>query len=67
MVLATAYDAVDENLRRRLLRQSPHNVLRLELPVPPEGGEGHPYQAPSRVLREWKDRGVFEIDPSPCY
>ncbi len=66
-VLATAYDAVDDDLKRRLLSESPHDILRLELPVPPPGSKGDRYRAASLMLREWMDRGVLEVDPMPSY
>lgn len=66
-VLATAYDAVDSALIRKLLAASQYNVLRLELPaVSPEPGQDK-YQAAAAVFGHWRENGAITPDAAPGY
>ncbi len=66
-VLATAYDAVDDALTRRLLTASTYNVLRLELPaVSPDPGQDK-YQAAAAMFTQWRKDGAITPEPDPAY
>ena len=66
-VLATAYDAVDASLKRKLLRASPHNVLRLELPAVRRVPGKDRYQVAADLLARWRESGVMRLDDDPSY
>jgi uncharacterized protein (DUF1015 family) len=66
-VLATAYDAVDDALTRRLLAASVYNVLRLELPVVSPGPGQDKYEAAAALFTEWREEGAITPDPKPAY
>ena len=66
-VLATAYDAVDDALTRKLLTASTYNVLRLELPaVSPDPGQDK-YQAAAAMFTQWRKDGAITPEPDPAY
>ena len=66
-VLATAYDAVDGALTRKLLAASAYNVLRLELPVVSPGPDQDKYEAAADMFKRWQAEDAITPDPEPAY
>jgi uncharacterized protein (DUF1015 family) len=60
-VIAPPYDVIDAAERERLALQSPHNVVRVNLP---EAGDDC-YDTAARLLSEWRKTGVLVPDPGP--
>ncbi len=63
-VVAPPYDVIDDEQRAELVARSPHNVVELDLPRDPEGGD--PYEHAARLLEQWRDEGVLVNDPGPA-
>jgi len=63
-VIAPPYDVVDDELRDRLLAQSPFNVVEIDLPRAPGGGD--PYQHAEEVFEAWREQGVLVREPEPA-
>ncbi|MFA5645286.1 MAG: DUF1015 domain-containing protein [Candidatus Ratteibacteria bacterium] len=63
-LVAPPYDVVNEEERRRLLRQSPHNIVRLTLAEP---GEPDFYGRVGATLRSWQKEGVLQKDSHPSF
>ena len=59
-VVAPPYDVIDAEGRAALLRRSPLNVVEIDLPQAPDGGD--PYEHAAETLREWTDRGILSAD-----
>jgi uncharacterized protein (DUF1015 family) len=55
--LAPPYDVVAPELRARLARQDPANIVHVDLPL--QGGSGDPYAEAARLLGEWRSNGVL--------
>ena len=51
------YDIISEEALQGYLRESPYNIIRLELPR----GE-HPYETAAALLNDWKEKGVLKRD-----
>jgi len=65
-VIAPPYDVISPEDRDRLMRSSPHNAVRVELPVAGEdGGGGSRYETAARIWAEWQGSGVVTGDPQP--
>ncbi|MFP3900568.1 MAG: DUF1015 family protein [Acidimicrobiia bacterium] len=64
-VISPPYDVIDERQRSSLVARSPHNAVRLDLPID-ETGEGR-YAVASRLLEEWQRDGVLTTDPDPAF
>ena len=62
-VVAPPYDVIDDAQRAELAARSPYNVVELDLPRDPEGGD--PYEHAAELLKEWTDEGVLAGDPDP--
>jgi uncharacterized protein (DUF1015 family) len=62
-VVAPPYDVIDEEQREQLVSRSPHNVVELDLPRDPEGGD--PYEHSAALLAEWTDEGILTRDADP--
>jgi uncharacterized protein (DUF1015 family) len=62
-VVAPPYDVIDDELRAELAARSPYNVVELDLPRDPGGGD--PYRHAADLLKEWTDQGVLTRDPDP--
>ncbi len=62
-VVAPPYDVIDDAQRAELAARSPYNVVELDLPQDPEGGD--PYEHAAELLKEWTDEGVLAGDPDP--
>ncbi|MBI5105290.1 MAG: DUF1015 domain-containing protein [Solirubrobacterales bacterium] len=63
-VVAPPYDVIDPEQRARLAARSPHNVVNVDLPEAPLGGD--PYEEAARVLRHWRDQGAVVRDQEPA-
>src|SRR5918996_6350658 len=59
-VTAPPYDVIDADLRRRLLERSPFNVVEIDLPEAPAGGD--PYEHAAETLEAWTLEGVLTAD-----
>jgi uncharacterized protein (DUF1015 family) len=62
-VVAPPYDVIDEAQRAELAGRSPYNVVELDLPRDPKGGD--PYEHAAELLGEWTGEGVLTRDPEP--
>ena len=63
-VTAPPYDVIDQERRAELLARSAHNVVRLDLPEDPGGGD--PYEHAARLLGEWRRDGALVRDAAPA-
>ena len=63
-VLAPPYDVIGPEDRAALRARSEHNVVEIDLPEDPEGGD--PYAHAAAVLRTWTGGGVVTRDESPA-
>ena len=61
-VAAPPYDVIDAAQRAQLLRQSPYNVVEVDLPQ--NGGD--PYAHAADVLRSWTADGIVVRDAEPA-
>ena len=62
-VVAPPYDVIDEAQRAELASRSPYNVVELDLPRDPGGGD--PYEHAGDLLTRWTDEGVLVRDSEP--
>jgi uncharacterized protein (DUF1015 family) len=62
-VVAPPYDVIDDAQRAELAARSPYNVVQLDLPRDPNGGD--PYEHAAELLREWTGEGVLVGDSDP--
>jgi uncharacterized protein (DUF1015 family) len=62
-VVAPPYDVIYSEGREALLAQSPYNVVEIDLPIAPDGGD--PYAHAAAVLAEWRDQGIVVQDETP--
>jgi len=62
-VVAPPYDVIDDEQRAELVSRSPHNVVELDLPRDPNGGD--PYEHSAALLAEWTGEGVLTSDSDP--
>lgn len=63
-VLAPPFDVIDEEMRARLLRGSPYNVVRID-----KGPAGHGagwYREAAATKQEWLRAGILERDETPA-
>jgi uncharacterized protein (DUF1015 family) len=63
-VAAPPYDVIDPEQRAGLLRRSPHNVVEIDLPQAPDGGD--PYAHAARTLAAWREEGILVTDAEPA-
>src|SRR5512134_818010 len=63
-VASPPYDVIDAAQRAELAARSPYNVVRVDLPEDPGGGD--PYAHAAAVLREWIARGAVVRDDEPA-
>jgi uncharacterized protein (DUF1015 family) len=63
-VVAPPYDVIDPPLRQRLVSRSPFNVVELDLPQAPEGGD--PYEHAAETFEEWVLQGIVTADREPA-
>jgi uncharacterized protein (DUF1015 family) len=59
-VVSPPYDVIDPEMRERLEAQSPYNVVRIDLPVAPDGGD--PYAHAAELLARWRQSGAVVQD-----
>jgi uncharacterized protein (DUF1015 family) len=63
-VTAPPYDVIDAEQRAELLARSPFNVVEIDLPVAPAGGD--PYEHAAETLEAWTLQGVLAADREPA-
>jgi uncharacterized protein (DUF1015 family) len=63
-VIAPPYDVIDDEQRAELAGRNPHNVVELDLPRDPDGGD--PYEHAAKLLAKWTDEGALTNDPDPA-
>jgi uncharacterized protein (DUF1015 family) len=63
-VTAPPYDVIDETQRAELLGRSPFNVVEIDLPRSPGGGD--PYEHAAETLEAWSLDGVLTADREPA-
>jgi uncharacterized protein (DUF1015 family) len=63
-VTAPPYDVIDAKLRAELLARSPLNVVEIDLPQAPAGGD--PYEHADETLEAWALQGVLTADREPA-
>jgi uncharacterized protein (DUF1015 family) len=63
-VVAPPYDVIDAARRERLLARSPFNVVEIDLPIAPGGGD--PYEHAAETLEEWELQGILTADREPA-
>ena len=62
-VVAPPYDVIDDEQREQLVARSPHNVVELDLPRDPAGGD--PYEHSASLLTDWTEEGILTRDTDP--
>ena len=63
-VTAPPYDVIDAEQRAALLARSPFNVVEIDLPQAPAGGD--PYEHAAETLEEWTLQGILAADREPA-
>lgn len=63
-LIAPPYDVIDPEQRRRLLDRSPYNVVAIDLPEDPGGGDR--YEHAATTLRGWIAEGAVVRDDEPA-
>ena len=63
-VAAPPYDVIDDTQRAELAGRSPYNVVELDLPRGPDGGD--PYEHAAELMGRWKQEGALVDDPKPA-
>lgn len=63
-VTAPPYDVIDAARRRELLARSPLNMVEIDLPQAPQGGD--PYAHAAETLEAWTLEGVLVADREPA-
>jgi uncharacterized protein (DUF1015 family) len=63
-VIAPPYDVIDPAMRRELVGRSPFNVVEIDLPEAPDGGD--PYEHAGETLEEWTLQGIVAHDREPA-
>ena len=64
-VIAPPYDVIDAELRAELVARSPHNVVEVDLPVDPEGGDRYAHAA--TLLARWRQEGAVVQEDEPAF
>jgi uncharacterized protein (DUF1015 family) len=62
-VVAPPYDVIYTEGRAALLEQSPYNVVAVDLPLAPAGGD--PYEQAAVTLAQWQQDGALVQDEQP--
>jgi uncharacterized protein (DUF1015 family) len=62
-VVAPPYDVIDDEQRAQLAARSPYNVVELDLPRDPGGGD--PYEHAALLLAQWTQEGVLTREAEP--
>src|SRR5215217_606080 len=63
-VAAPPYDVIDADQRAELVTRSPYNVVEIDLPQDPDGGD--PYAHAAATLSGWREEGVLVRDEQPA-
>src|ERR1044071_9819168 len=63
-VIAPPYDVIDPTQRAALAARSSHNVVNVDLPQPPLGGDA--YEEAARLLDLWKRQCALTRDTTPA-
>ena len=63
-VAAPPYDVIEPDDRAALVARSPYNVVEIDLPQDPAGGD--PYTHAADVLQRWRDEGIVVQDAEPA-
>ncbi len=63
-VVAPPYDVIDAQRRAQLLARSSFNVVEIDLPEAPDGGDQ--YEHASETLEEWVLQGILAADREPA-
>ncbi len=63
-VIAPPYDVIDDSLRRELKARSPFNVVEIDLPRAPDGGD--PYTHAGETFAAWRREGVLTREAEPA-
>ncbi|HEY1357656.1 MAG TPA: DUF1015 domain-containing protein [Thermoleophilaceae bacterium] len=63
-VIAPPYDVIDDELRAQLAARSPFNVVEIDLPRAPEGGD--PYLNAADTFQAWRQEGVLTQEREPA-
>ncbi len=63
-VAAPPYDVIEPDDRAALVARSPYNVVEIDLPQDPAGGD--PYAHAAAVLDRWRAEGIVVQDPEPA-
>jgi uncharacterized protein (DUF1015 family) len=63
-VAAPPYDVIDAGQRAALVARSPYNVVEIDLPVDPAGGD--PYAHAAATFDGWRADGVLVRDEAPA-
>jgi uncharacterized protein (DUF1015 family) len=64
-LLCPPYDIISHAEQEALYSRHPHNMVRLEFPLPEE--EGGPYAAAACSWEAWRESGVLQQDPEPAF
>ena len=63
-VAAPPYDVIDAEQRAALVKRSRYNVVEIDLPEAPGGGD--PYAHAAQTLAAWREAGVLVRDETPA-
>jgi len=63
-VTSPPYDVIEDDQRVELASRSPYNVVEIDLPRDPGGGD--PYEHAAHLLGDWKEEGVLVEDTEPA-
>ena len=63
-VVAPPYDVIDDELRAELAAKSPFNVVEVDLPRSPDGGD--PYAHAEHAFEAWRQQGVVVRERQPA-
>ena len=61
---APPYDVIDPAQRAELASRAPHNVVRIDLPEDPDGGDMYAHAA--ALLEDWRAEGAVVLDDEPA-
>src|SRR4051794_20044732 len=64
VVAAPPYDVIDDAMRAELVARSPVNVVEVDLPVDPGGGD--PYLHAQTTFEAWRQQGIVVQDREPA-
>ena len=64
-VIAPPYDVIDDSLRAELKARSPYNVVEIDLPRAPDGGD--PYAHAGATFGAWQEQGILTRETEPAF